>query len=341
MGCAAPQLVVSGNRIGTDASGTAAIANGRFGVWLTQGTSGARVGTNGDGVSDSLERNVISGNASTGVLIDGNGTAFNVVAGNYIGTNADGTADLGNGGHGIVLQAATKDNRIGTDGSNDAFNASERNVIAGNDLWAQVAIYGVGVDRNVFAGNYVGLQASGNAGIRTVSHAVAVGGGAADTRIGTDGNGVGDAEERNVFAATDWGPLVEGLGTTRTVFAGNYVGLNANGNASIPNSGGLTIRWGASDTRVGTDGSNDAFNLNERNVISGTVGIGVVVQTNNFDGQLPAGGATTNNTVIAGNYIGLNAQGTATIANGSSGIYAPNRVTNLRIGTDGNGLYDD
>ncbi len=52
-------------------------------------------------------------------------------------------------------------------------------------------------------------------------------------------------------------------------------------------------------------------------------------------------GATTNNTVIAGNYIGLNAQGTAVIANGSSGIWAPNRVTNMRIGTDGNGVQDE
>jgi titin len=133
--------------------------------------------------------------------------------------------------------------------------------------------------------------------------------------------------------------LVSGLGTDRTVIAGNYIGTNTT-DAKIPNSEGITVRFGASDTRIGTDGSNDAFNENERNVISGNNWVGIFVQTPEWTGQMPAGGATTNRTVIAGNYIGTNAAGTAALGNASPGIYVTNWATNVRIGTDGNGIAD-
>ena len=44
------------------------------------------IGTNGDGVNDTAERNDISGNTSWGIEISDPGTDNNVVAGNLIGT---------------------------------------------------------------------------------------------------------------------------------------------------------------------------------------------------------------------------------------------------------------
>src|SRR5438067_1556963 len=68
------------------------------GVWLA-GASNNRVGTDGDGVGDAGERNVIAGNQGGpedgGVRLSGFASG-NVVAGNYIGTNAAGTAAVGN-----------------------------------------------------------------------------------------------------------------------------------------------------------------------------------------------------------------------------------------------------
>src|SRR5262245_2906782 len=86
---------VQGNFIGTNASGTAALPN-RVGVRVEEGAVATRIGTDADGVADAAERNVISGNAEQGVLISGPATLGTFVAGNFIGTNAAGTAAVAN-----------------------------------------------------------------------------------------------------------------------------------------------------------------------------------------------------------------------------------------------------
>ena len=55
--------VIAGNYIGVNASGTAALSNAVVGGGnpYTNSTAGARIGTNGDGIADAAERNVISG----------------------------------------------------------------------------------------------------------------------------------------------------------------------------------------------------------------------------------------------------------------------------------------
>ena len=77
--------IIAGNFIGTNAAGSAALGNS-YGVYALNGQYNTIGGTT------PAARNVISGNSTEGVYID---TAnFNTVAGNYIGTNADGTAQL-------------------------------------------------------------------------------------------------------------------------------------------------------------------------------------------------------------------------------------------------------
>src|SRR5262249_14127592 len=105
---------VLGNKIGTNAAGTAAVANRHSGIFVESG-SGNTIGTAvGAG-------NLISGNSSDGVRIAGSG---NLVLGNSIGTNAAGTGSLGNGGNGIEL--AGNDNTVGGSAS------WAPNVISGN-----------------------------------------------------------------------------------------------------------------------------------------------------------------------------------------------------------------
>src|SRR5262249_53487605 len=82
--------VVAGNRVGTDATGAQALGNTDRGVRVTGNARLNRVGTNADGVADDLERNLISGNGTFGVGLDQAGTTNNVVAGNFIGTDASG-----------------------------------------------------------------------------------------------------------------------------------------------------------------------------------------------------------------------------------------------------------
>jgi CSLREA domain-containing protein len=86
---------VKGNFIGTNAAGTANLGNGNNGV--------AFIGSSNSTVGGTLpeDRNVISGNASSGVaMVAAPGTK---VLGNLIGTAKNGTADLGNDSNGVSI----------------------------------------------------------------------------------------------------------------------------------------------------------------------------------------------------------------------------------------------
>ncbi len=94
-------------------------------------------------------RNVISGNAKTGITLSGVGASNNVIEGNYIGTNNNGTAAVANGSDGIrVINAAR--NRIGSTTDADAGN-----VISGN-TGSGVAIICAGSSGGLVLGNLIG-----------------------------------------------------------------------------------------------------------------------------------------------------------------------------------------
>jgi hypothetical protein len=87
--------VVRANRIGVSPTGTR-LPNSVFGVYITNGAF-----QNFIGGADSADRNIISGNNGTGVVIsDSVGIG---VLGNYIGTNVAGNAPLGNSAGGVRI----------------------------------------------------------------------------------------------------------------------------------------------------------------------------------------------------------------------------------------------
>jgi CSLREA domain-containing protein len=102
--------VIQGNWIGTDAAGSIALPN-EMGLWV----SGP---ANLIGGAAPAARNLISGNTGDGIQIN---RENNVVQGNSIGTDAAGTADLGNGATGVRVAASGHDTLI------------ESNYIAFND----------------------------------------------------------------------------------------------------------------------------------------------------------------------------------------------------------------
>ena len=107
----------------------------------------------GDSIGD---RNVISDNGETGVVLN-RYSDFNQVAGNYIGTKADGVSPLGNHHQGITIWG--DDNTIG------GFNANERNVIAANDRNG-IYVEDINLDQptdNIIINNYLGVDRNGNA----------------------------------------------------------------------------------------------------------------------------------------------------------------------------------
>ena len=86
---------IQGNYIGTNATGNAALPNGESGVIVYMAASGTLIGGNSAGL-----RNVISGNAWRGVDSAGISTR---IQGNYIGTNAAGSAAVPNSMGGIYV----------------------------------------------------------------------------------------------------------------------------------------------------------------------------------------------------------------------------------------------
>ena len=105
--------VITGNYIGTNSAGTAAVANGGAGIFIAGGAQNTRIGTNGNDVNYAAERNVISGNLYQGIYIEGTtfgtNTTGTIVAGNYIGTNETGTGALANGSGGIFVGYGARD----------------------------------------------------------------------------------------------------------------------------------------------------------------------------------------------------------------------------------------
>jgi len=101
---------VSGNYMGTDASGSSDLGNAYYGVRIGAGAQNNTVGGDTSG-----ERNVISGNDMHGLTIYHSGSDGNTVSGNYIGTDATGTQNLGNKWNGVYIELGAQDNVIGPD----------------------------------------------------------------------------------------------------------------------------------------------------------------------------------------------------------------------------------
>ncbi|MFN0158351.1 MAG: carbohydrate binding domain-containing protein [Bacteroidota bacterium] len=210
---------IEGNFIGTNPTGSTIAGNSVNGISV-DGSS------NLIGGSTPGARNVISGNEDDGVDIY-NGER-NIIAGNYIGVAANGSARLRNGGNGVNLHAGKSVVDSNTVGGN---TSGARNVISGNENHGVRISYGYG---NTIQGNYVGLDATGT------------------SAIGNDGNGVaivnfsgGNTVRGNVISGNgdDGISLVDVAGNA---VQGNKIGTNASGTSPLGNQGdGISVNIGS------------------------------------------------------------------------------------------------
>jgi hypothetical protein len=142
--------VIQGSYIGTNVTGSSANGRGNSSGIGIHG-SGNLVG----GLTPS-QRNVISGNGGgISIFPPPFGVGGNIVQGNFIGTNAAGTAAIPNASFGIQLLSSS--NTIG------GAVAGAGNVISGN-LGTGIRIAGFGdfrSDANVVQGNFIGVRADG------------------------------------------------------------------------------------------------------------------------------------------------------------------------------------
>src|SRR5262249_34049963 len=143
--------------------------------------------------------NLISGNSASGIEISGVTSAGNLVQGNLIGTNSGGTAAIANATDGVLITNGATFNTLG------GGTTGAGNLISGNTEFG-VEISGGGTSSDMVAGNLIGTEAGGESPLGNGS-GVFIHNGASFNVIGTDGDGITDAAERNVISGNGGLPI--------------------------------------------------------------------------------------------------------------------------------------
>ena len=284
---------ILGNFIGVNQlAPPAAIGNGEHGIWV-RGTD-TLIG------NGAATRNVIGGNTTAGVHVEGANT---LIRGNHIGTHPTG-AMLGNI-VGIAVVGATN-TTIGGPGLG--------NYIANNstDGISLLSASGVSVQ-----GNHIGLDTSG-ADAGNLGAGIRISGGSAI--------GIGDTTAGNVISGNDGWGIEDVGGTSNLTIAGNTVGLNPAGTIAVPNSDGGVL--------INSDGVViGGATVTSRNYISGNgslfpPGQNVLVES------------LADGTLIQNNVIGLASDGDTAVVNAGDGIRVLGNNTNILsnvVSGNGNG----
>ena len=140
-------LMVLGNRLGTDAAGTTAVSNNVLGLFVGGGANNT-IGGSGPG-----DGNVMSGNLASGVALS-NATSITFL-GNRIGTDITGAASLGNGSVGFFISGGSN---VTVGGS----GVGEGNVVADSTF---TGITLINASTATFQGNRIGTDLSGGMAI--------------------------------------------------------------------------------------------------------------------------------------------------------------------------------
>ncbi|HEU5088085.1 MAG TPA: right-handed parallel beta-helix repeat-containing protein, partial [Roseiflexaceae bacterium] len=285
---------VAGNLIGTNPSGTAAIGGGNP-------QSGVRVAFRANntliGGSNVAARNIISGNNNanvipnrSGVYVDSTNQSGTVIRGNYIGTNAAGSAAIPNY-YGVSI----------VDGANNV--VVDGNLISGNS------------DNGVNAAQE--LRSTSGLAIQNNIIGLSVGGAA----LGNGGEGIALIRRQDKFGT---------VGVTGSTVQGNTISANGRNGILVGNddlAGSLfannVITGNAIGTRLDKTGT-DSTLVNGRYAIEVASGTGiriggatapernVIAARTNFAG-LHLTGANVSAAQVLGNSIGLNANGSSAL----------------------------
>ncbi len=262
-------------------------------------TSGLRIEA-ADCVIEGLAINRFVG---TGILIFGPDAKRVKIQGNFVGTNAAGTTDLGNTTSGVRIFNAP-DNTVG------GTTSGQRNLISGNDNDG-ISIGGSAASSNSVQGNHIGTNADGDAALGNGADGVFVSG--PENIVG--GTSVG---ARNLISGNnEAGVRFFGTTSTGNTVLGNFIGTESSGLGDLGNGqAGVEISIGADDNLVGDTAAG------ARNVISGNGGDGVLISN-----------SQTAENAVRGNFIGTNASGNATLGNSGEGVEISNADENVIGGT--------
>ncbi len=194
--------------------------------------------------------------------------------------------------------------------SGGAAGATSGITIASNDVTISgLVIQGFSGDgisiigsNNVITRNYIGTNSTATSAATNTGSGITI---ADDTIDPSSNNVIGgtSSSDRNIISGnTQNGVKLSGSFVTDNDVQGNYIGTNAAGTSAIPNGqSGIRIESSASSNIIGGSvGASDPGTA-PGNLISGNTSSGVILLSDNNQ--------------VAGNIIGLNASGTAALAN--------------------------
>ena len=210
---------VAGNFLGVDPTGMTAVPTGAGVLILGQSN-------NTIGGTSPADRNLISGCNPAG--IDMSGGSGNVIEGNYVGTNASGTAALPN------VQAMTVDSASTQIGG---AAAGAGNLLSGNN---EGILLSSGAAGTVIEGNLIGTDAGGNAPLANHFNPVYIA--SNGTTIGGPGAGSGNVIAFNAV------PGIIAAGGTGNTFRGNSIHDNVSLGIDLGNDGVTANDIGDADT---------------------------------------------------------------------------------------------
>lgn len=285
--------------IGTNQAGSAPLPNLGPGVLIQEGST-----------QNTLDRNVISGNALGGVTIKHSGTTGNTLSGNLIGLDAAGNGPLGNAQDGVLITEGASQNVIGTGVPYNAISGNARDGIR---------LSGTGTNGNTIQFCVIGTNSSGGQVVANQGNGVTI---EASTAANTVGGPFFFLPSNVIAANLGSGVRITGAGTTANSVLGNMIGLSLDNAPGLGNAGGgVLVDDGATFTVLGDDSP-------LQNVISGNAGFGVMLDA-------------VTDVQMQGNLIGLGADGISAVANTGTGVIvnATGRLLLGRLSGHGSQYY--
>ncbi len=259
------------NKIGTDWTGALALGNSGDGVLLNGSGSIGGASANTIGGTTSNSRNTISGNALSGINLNGPDTNDNMILGNNIGTDYAGVQALGNTFYGIYLWSSAHNNTIG----GNALGAP--NIISANGQHG-ITLNGGNVSNNRILGNIIGLTAT-QAPLGNIEAGIRIRGGAFGNTIG----GLA-AADGNVLGANKYGVRLSEQ-AHHNVIIRNAIGTRLDGSGAVGNSRFGVWLEDASDNIIGTLGSGNVIAYNDKGIVLKATNPSLIGRRNSWRGN--------------------------------------------------------
>ena len=232
---AASNVMIEGNFIGTDPTGTTASSTRPTDQIIGTAPANLRIGG-----TTPAARNLISGGVDKIDMGQATGPAGLIVQGNLIGTNAAGTAGLPDTGIGVNIERATNALIGGAD-------SAARNVISGNSSTG-ISIGGPTVSNSTIAGNFIGVDVTGTQPLGNGNYGVSIG--SPNVTIGGSAPGAGNV----ISANADIGLILgQSAASVFSVVYGNFIGTDVTGTIAMGNTDRGIHAGGADNTIGGPD----------------------------------------------------------------------------------------